>query len=179
MLSSINSTMMKIWRKMTRKAYRDAFVSSHVSETVASQIALLRLKRGWTQKQLAEATGMKQSRISALEDPNYQNYEIGTLKRVASAFDVGLAVRFTPFSEIARWSATIGLNKRQVPSFEEEEQASALSAWVVHIQLHGEARQEYVRISNAAAGTSNKPIELMLPASNYQVGGAGEQHHVN
>jgi len=42
---------------------------------------MLREKEGWTQKQLAQKAGMSQSRISALEDPNYENYEIGTFKR--------------------------------------------------------------------------------------------------
>lgn len=105
---------------MQRKAYRDSFVASHVSETVAAQIALLRSARGWTQTLLAEKTGMKQPRISALEDPNYENYEIGTLKRIASAYDVGLSVRFVPFSEIVRWSSTLGPHRFTVSDFEND-----------------------------------------------------------
>lgn len=117
MLSSINSTISKIWKKLQRKAYRDGFVSAHISNTVASQIALLRSERGWTQKELAEKTGMKQSRISALEDPNYENIEVGTLRRLASAFDVGLMVRFAPFSEVVRWSAEVCENKLIVSDY--------------------------------------------------------------
>src|SRR5712692_6655899 len=120
MLSFTGSMMSKIWKKMARKAYRDAFVAAHVSNTVASQIASLRNIRGWTQKQLADRADMRQSRISALEDPNYENIEVGTLRRLASAFDVGLTVRFVPFSELARWSAELSEEKLFVPTFEQE-----------------------------------------------------------
>ena len=115
---------------MRRKAYRDAFVASHVSETVAAQIALLRSKRGWTQTQLAVNTGMKQSRISALEDPNYENYEIATLKRLASAFDVGLTVRFVPFSEVVRWSSTLGPHKLVVDDFDSDSIDNRAQIWI-------------------------------------------------
>jgi transcriptional regulator with XRE-family HTH domain len=121
MLSSINSAMMKIWKRMGRKAYRDAFVSAHISNTVASQIAALRAAKGWTQTELAKHAGMKQSRISALEDPNYENIEVGTLRRLASAFDVAVTVRFIPFSELAYWAATLSEDKLIVPKFDEDE----------------------------------------------------------
>ena len=92
---------------MTRKVYRDSFVAAHLSNTVASQIAAMREVRGWTQTQLAEKAGMKQSRISSLEDPNYENFEAGTLRRIASAFDVGVSIKFVPFSEIVHWSTEL------------------------------------------------------------------------
>jgi len=102
---------------MTNKEYRDSYVAGHISNTVASQILMLREARGWTQKELADKTGMGQSRISALEDPNYENIQVGTLKRLASAFDVGLTVRFVPFSEIVTWTADLSSEKLLVPDF--------------------------------------------------------------
>lgn len=89
---------------MQKKDYRDSYVSAHLSNTVASQIFMLREANGWTQTQLAEKAGMRQSRISALEDPNNENLEIKTLKRLASAYDVGLTIRFVRFSEIVNWA---------------------------------------------------------------------------
>lgn len=106
---------------MARKSYRDAFVSAHLSNTVAAQISGLRQAKNWKQKDLAEKAGMKQSRISALEDPNYENIEIGTLKKLASAFDVGLTIRFVPFSELARWSVTLTEDKLVIADFEHDE----------------------------------------------------------
>jgi transcriptional regulator with XRE-family HTH domain len=35
---------------------------------IAAQIKVLREQRGWTQKELADVSGMKQERICALED---------------------------------------------------------------------------------------------------------------
>lgn len=51
---------------------------------------------------------MKQSRISALEDADYSKWSIGTLKRLARAFDVPLNVTFGTFGglliDISRFS---------------------------------------------------------------------------
>jgi transcriptional regulator with XRE-family HTH domain len=116
----INSMMKKIWKAMRSKAYRDSYVEAHISNTIASQITKLRMAKGWTQTQLAEHAGMKQSRISALEDPNWTNVEIATLLRIASAFDVALTARFTPFSELAQWTATLSEQRMLVPNYNEE-----------------------------------------------------------
>lgn len=105
---------------MARKAWRDGYVNAHVSNTIASQITKLRTAASWTQQQLAERAGMKQSRISALEDPNLENVEVATLERLASAFDVALTVRFIPFSELAQWAATLSEDKLLVPTYDEE-----------------------------------------------------------
>ncbi len=120
MFNSINSTVQTIWKKMKRKAYRDAYVAAHISNTVAAQISMMRDAKGWTQKQLAEKAGMKQSRVSLLEDPNYENFEAGTLRRIASAFDVGLSIRFVPHSAIVCWAANVSDDKLLVPEFEDD-----------------------------------------------------------
>jgi transcriptional regulator with XRE-family HTH domain len=121
MLSYINSTATKIWKKFERKAYRDSFVGAHVSNTVSAQIAKLREKEGWTQTQLAKRAGMQQSRISMLEDPDYENIEVKTLCRIAAAFDVALLVQFVTFSELARRSANITEDDIVVAKFDEDE----------------------------------------------------------
>jgi transcriptional regulator with XRE-family HTH domain len=121
MSDPISLMIRKIWKKMRKKAYRDAFVQAQISDTVAAQISSLRNARGWKQTELAEKAGMKQSRISALEDPNHGNFEIETLRKLASAFDVGLVVRFVPFSEIAKWSASVSPATLAASSFAEDE----------------------------------------------------------
>jgi transcriptional regulator with XRE-family HTH domain len=110
---------------MRRKPYRDSYVSAHLSNTVAAQIAAMRESRGWTQTELAKRAGMKQPRISALEDPNCENFEAETLRRLASAFDVGLTIRFAPFSEIVEYAASITEDKMSVRSFEFDDVALA------------------------------------------------------
>lgn len=117
MSSSTNTTAIQIWKNLANKEYRDSYVAAHISNTVASQIHMLREQRGWTQKELAQKAGMSQSRISALEDPNYENIEVGTLKRLAAAFDVAVTVRFEPFSELAVWAADLSEEKLLVADF--------------------------------------------------------------
>jgi len=56
-----------------------------------------------SQPALAAASGMKQSRISAMEQPGRTNFNLETLVRIAATFKVGLAVKFVPFSEMLRW----------------------------------------------------------------------------
>lgn len=107
MLSRINSTAKAIWRKMRDKEYCDSFIGAHISNTISAQIHAMRKARDWTQSELASRCDMKQSRISPLEDPDLENVEIGTLQRLASAFDVALSVQFVPFSEIVRRSTTL------------------------------------------------------------------------
>jgi transcriptional regulator with XRE-family HTH domain len=113
----INTTAKRLWKMMQSKVRRDAYVAAHISNTVASQILMLREAKGWTQTQLAEKSGMRQSRISTLEDPNYENFEAATLRRLASAFDVALTIRFIPFSELTGWTATLSSDKLTPPDF--------------------------------------------------------------
>lgn len=80
----------------------------------------MRTRREWTQTDLAERTGMAQTRISVLEDPNYENFSIMTLKRLASAFDVALIVRFVPFSELVNWVVSLSPQDLAVRSFEDD-----------------------------------------------------------
>ena len=107
MLSHISSKARTLWKKMSNKEYRDAFTVAHNSNTISSQIHAMRRSRRLTQGELAEKCGMKQPRISALEDPDFENVEIATLQRLASAFDVGLLVAFVPFSDIARRATSL------------------------------------------------------------------------
>jgi transcriptional regulator with XRE-family HTH domain len=56
-----------------------------------------------TQKQLAGLAGMAQPRISKMERPGEEAFNIDTLIRLAAAFQVGLKVEFVPFSEMLVW----------------------------------------------------------------------------
>jgi transcriptional regulator with XRE-family HTH domain len=106
-------------RKFFRKRYRDIFGTS-ITGTTAAQIRAMRERRNWSQAELAQKVGMGQARISLLENPNYENLSLKTLKRIANAFDVTLIVRFAPFSKLfatidSETSATLA-----VPSFVDE-----------------------------------------------------------
>lgn len=120
MPNNTNTKITRLWARFRDKLFRDAFVESEISATIAAQIATMRKDRDWTQSDLANATGMAQSRISLLEDPSYDRMSITTLKRIASAFDVALAVRFVPFSEILRRAADDSEGRLSVASFAQD-----------------------------------------------------------
>ncbi len=144
MSATMNTTARQIWKKLENKEYRDSFVSSNISNTVSSQIYTLRDQRGWTQKELAQRAGMGQSRIPALEDPNLDNFEVGTLKRIASAFDVALVVRFVPFSELVGWTAGLSEENLAVQDFANDTllpvSANTLSVQIVHVNVTGHSK---------------------------------------
>jgi transcriptional regulator with XRE-family HTH domain len=113
----ISTKIGQLWSRFASKVYRDVFVSSELSTNIAAQISTMREDRGWTQADLADRAGMAQGRISVLENPEYEGTSLTTLKRLASAFDVGLAVRFVPFSDNLAWAVPERENHLSVVSF--------------------------------------------------------------
>ena len=113
-----NLTLMK--RLMKSKEHRKAFVASQIKIGIPFQIRALREKRGQSQQEVATAAGMLQPRISAMESPGYGSLNLDTLQRIAAAFDVGLVVRFAPFSELMKWSETFSADEFEVADFEKE-----------------------------------------------------------
>jgi transcriptional regulator with XRE-family HTH domain len=104
--------------KLHNKKYRDAFVSSRVSNTLALQIRTMRQERGWSQAYLAELLGTSQNAVYRLENPQYGKPSLTTLKRLASIFDVGLAVWFIPFSKLVDRIMNLSTEDILVPSFD-------------------------------------------------------------
>lgn len=99
------------------KEYRHSYAEECLNSTIATQIKVLREQRDMTQGELAEATGMKQPRIPLLEDANYSNWTVNTLKRFAKAFDVALSVRFETFSQVIYDFENLSRQSLQVPAF--------------------------------------------------------------
>ena len=98
-MSKATGKIKAIWRRLTDKEYRDAYVAGKVANDVAFQVYHLREGRGWTQGYLAGAAGTQQPAISRLER-SIGSVNVGTLLKVAAAFDVGLSIRFVPFSKL-------------------------------------------------------------------------------
>ena len=84
------------------KEFAHAYAEEFLNTSIATQIKILREQRGWTQSDLATKSGMKQSRISLLENINYDRWSITTLKKLANAFDLALAVSFESFTDRIR-----------------------------------------------------------------------------
>ncbi len=111
------------------KSVRERFVESHLGKGIAFQLRATRDRKGWSQDRLAAESGMTQNAISRLESAEYGKPTITTLRRLAAAMDVGLIVRFVPFSELADWISgtprvNMGLSADTIaiPSFPEEEE---------------------------------------------------------
>jgi transcriptional regulator with XRE-family HTH domain len=84
-------------------ASRSSYIRAKINVLIPAQLRALRLKRSWTQDELAREADMKQSRVSAIERPGAVNFNMETLIRLAAAHKVGLVVKFVPFSELLRW----------------------------------------------------------------------------
>jgi transcriptional regulator with XRE-family HTH domain len=131
---NLNSRGSLIARLKRGKRVRQQFVESNLSKGIAHQIRATRDKAGWSQERLAKEVGMNQNAISRLESSDYGRPTITTLKRVAASLDVGLVVRFVPFSEMIDWVSGTprvieGLTTAAlaVPSFEREDAGGVFS----------------------------------------------------
>src|SRR5260370_7569548 len=112
----------KLRAEFKDQEYRHAYADECLNTMIATQIKVLREQREMTQGQLAEATGMKQPRIPLLEDANYSNWTINTLKRFARAFDVTLSVKFETFSQLIRDFENLSRESLQRVAFADDSQ---------------------------------------------------------
>lgn len=110
----------KLKAQIKDKKYRDSFVSEHIDTGIPFQIRALRKQRKWIQKELADRTGMAQERISLAENPNYSRFNLKTLKKIASAFDVALIVRFVPISELVEWELNLSSEALETVSYDQD-----------------------------------------------------------
>jgi transcriptional regulator with XRE-family HTH domain len=113
------SNKLTFWSKLRDPDYRNAFVSSTVAARLAVRIFNLRKRADWSQSQLAENTGMKQARISVLEQGDYENFTFSTLKKIAAAFNVGVIVDFVSFPDFVKWNDNFSSGSVVPDSFED------------------------------------------------------------
>lgn len=100
----------------TRHIYAENFLNTHI----ATQIKVLREDREWTQSKLAELAGMKQERISILENVNYESWSVKTLKRLAKAFDLRLSIKFESFGSYLTDYDSFSRENLKRPSFDKD-----------------------------------------------------------
>jgi transcriptional regulator with XRE-family HTH domain len=150
------------------KATRDAFVSSQMSIPLAFQILALREQRGMTQKQLAEKADMLQPRIAAMERPSGSEPNLRTLKRLASAFDVALVVRFVPFSKLVEWAETFSPDTFIVPSFNDD---PGFHEEVVEGdgQTHNNEVQDTISMAGSSLRIHTRRKSTSLPNQNFEL----------
>ena len=165
---NIHSSLIK---ELLDKAYRDAYVASQIRVGLPFQARALRRSKGWTQEQLADAAGMSQPRIAEIEKPGKRRFNLDTLLRIASAFDVGLEVRFVPFGDVIDHNESFDPDTFYVPSFADE-----LAAEEQEETALADFRAAYDRSSfaqQAASIVSGSAHSDLMPSNILQAGHPG------
>jgi len=131
-VKSISDLVKKIKNSFKSEVYRHAYVDEYLNLSIATQIKVLREQRKWGQNDLAEKVGMKQPRISVMENVNYSSWSINTLRKLAKAFNLTLRVSFESFgsrvNDIAQFSRETLMRSsfEDDPVFAEKEEEAVL-----------------------------------------------------
>src|SRR6266568_4553118 len=107
--------------KFGRKKFRDAWVAVHVKRGVATQLRSLRGTS--SQASFGKKLDKPQSVVARLEDPSYGAMTVQTLLDIASKLDIGLLVKFVPFSRVLRETKNITSDDLAPLSYEAEVKA--------------------------------------------------------
>jgi ribosome-binding protein aMBF1 (putative translation factor) len=89
--------------KILRKRYvrgskkrMESLTKERENLNIAEQIYALRRQAGLSQTQLADLVGTTQSVISRLEDADYDGHSLATLRKIGTALQQRVQVRFVP-----------------------------------------------------------------------------------
>ncbi len=126
----MKSKQEQIWENLNDSDFRKQFVSEHVDVGIAFQIRSLRNRQELTQAGLAKLLDVTQPDVSPWENPDYGSYTLTTLKELANAFNVGLLVRFVPFSKLVGWTGDLTSDLIAPPSFSEEKKYALTSGLI-------------------------------------------------
>lgn len=74
-----------------------ALEEARAADEVARKLVELRTSAGLTQRQLAKLVGTTASVICRLEDAEYQGRSLSMLRRIATALNQRVEIRFVPF----------------------------------------------------------------------------------
>lgn len=116
----LNKTTSSYLEEFQDKETRHIYVDEFLNAKIATQIKVLREQQGWTQAELAERTGMKQTRISLLEDVNYTAWTLQTLRKLAEAFDLRINVSFEDFGSFLKEFTDFNRENLERTSFEKD-----------------------------------------------------------
>lgn len=126
---SFVSKKTRVERLLKSKASRDAYVLENIKRMVPFQIRTMREEREWSQAQAGEAIGKPQNVISRLESPAYGKLTLQTLLDIAKGFDVGLLIKFVPFSRLVREYEDLSPEALSAKSLSDEKEVAELRAW--------------------------------------------------
>ena len=81
--------------KLQDQAFAKVYYELEPEFQVAQEVIRLRLKHGWTQKELAERVGTKQSGISRLENASIKP-SLAFVQKVAAALGANVEIHLVP-----------------------------------------------------------------------------------
>jgi len=114
---------------LRRKLLSDSEVKSHYDEIkvefdIARELIAMRKELGFTQRDLAERTGIKQPQLARIESGK-QSPRLETLKAIASRAGYSVEIRLIPNQDHNK--RTKALNSRSSKSLPTQERSSPLS----------------------------------------------------
>lgn len=136
---SFGSRKEKVKNIVADKAYRDFYNETYLKKWIPFQVKTLRNERKWSQEQAGEALGKGQNAISRLESPSYSKVTLQTLIEIAQGYDVGLIVKFVPFSRLLKEYEDVSSMSLRAPSPTDEfpDEIQALNDWANSIDDSG------------------------------------------
>ena len=136
----------KLGKSLANEDARSVYADTVTNAFVAAQIKALRENRGFSQEQLAELIGTKQSGVSRLERADYSSWKVETLRKLARAFHVRLRIRFEGFGTLLDEIGGFDNENLLPPKFEDDpflkEQANEEPAKAETISVGAGAEQK-------------------------------------
>jgi len=86
---------------------RELVEQATINSRVASIIYDARKSAGFTQKQLAERVGTRQSVINQLEDSDYEGHSLTMLNRIVKALGGHVDIRFIPSGSVTNTPSAV------------------------------------------------------------------------
>lgn len=98
------------------KEYRDFYTETFLKKSIPFQMRTMRTEREWSQTLAGEILGKGQNAISRLESPAYGKLTLQTLLQIAKGYDVGLVVKFVPYSKLLKEYEDVSFDALSAPS---------------------------------------------------------------
>ena len=114
---------------LENKEFRHSYVWENIKRSIPFQIRTMRTERDWSQAKAGEILGKPQNVISRLESPAYSKLTLQTLIEIAQGFDVGIIIKFVPFSRFLNEYDDVSFEALSAPSPTDSKEIEAIWSW--------------------------------------------------
>ncbi len=111
------------------KKFRDSYVSENLKRLIPFNLRSMRGEREWSQELAGREIGKPQNVVSRLESPAYGKLTLQTLLEIAHGYDVGLIIKFVPFSRLVKEYEDVSYQALSAKSVSDKEEVAALEEW--------------------------------------------------